>query len=374
MSFEKASPVGRRIVVKVGTSVLTGGTDRLDRSAMVELVRQCALLLEDGCELVLCSSGAIGAGLERLGRKDPPRSVVEKQMLAVVGQSRLMETWERLFDIYDVHVGQMLLTRGDIEDRHRFLNARDTLQALVAHGIVPIVNENDAIATDEIKVGDNDVLSALCVLLADADVLALLTDQPGLFTADPRTNPDAELIPEVREIDDGVRSVAGGSGTKLGTGGMETKLEAAEVARRAGADVIIAAGSAPDVIGRIARGEHVGTRFPALDTPLEGRKRWIFGGAVTGGKIVVDGGAEEALRGGGSSLLPAGVDEVRGEFERGDIVRLVGPGGRDVGRGVVRYGSDAVRTIQGHHSDRIPELLGYASGSVIVHREDLILL
>lgn len=363
----------RRMVVKLGTSVLTGGTRRLDRSRMVELVRQCAALRDDGVEIVLCSSGAIGAGRERLGFEDPPRSLSEKQMLAAVGQSRLMETWEGLFDIYGIHVGQMLLTRGDVEDRHRFLNARDTLQALVGHGIVPIVNENDAIATEEIKVGDNDVLSALCVLLADADLLAILTDQEGLYTSDPRTDPDAELIREVDEIDDDLRAAAGGAGA-LGTGGMKTKLEAAEIARRAGAEVVIASGSAPDILLRIAAGEAVGTRFPALEAPLEDRKRWIFGGAVSGARIVVDEGAREALRERCGSLLPAGVVRVEGDFERGDVVRIAGPDGGALGRGVVRYGSNETRRIRGCHSERIAEVLGYASGSVVVHRDDLILV
>ena len=363
-----------RVVVKLGTSVLTGGTRRLDRARMVDLVRQCAEVREAGLEVVLCSSGAIGAGRERLGFDDPPTSLSEKQMLAAVGQSRLMETWEQLFGIYGVHVGQMLLTRGDIEDRHRFLNARDTMQALVDYGIVPIVNENDAIATDEIKVGDNDVLSALCVLLADADLLVLLTDQEGLFTGDPRTDPDAELIREVGEIDEHLRSVAGGAGTGLGTGGMETKIEAADIARRAGARVEIASGSVPDVLPRLVAGERVGTRFPAPDTPLEGRKRWIFGGAVSGGRVHVDQGAEDALRERPVSLLPAGVVEVEGDFQRGDVVRLVGPEGRALGRGMVRYGSDEIRRIRGCHSERIPEILGYASGAVVIHREDLTII
>ena len=364
----------RRVVVKLGTSVLTAGTRSLDRSRMVELVRQLARLREEGVEVTVCSSGAIAAGRERLGMADSPGSLQQKQMLAAVGQSRLMEIWEQLFRLYDIHVGQLLLTREDIRDRHRYLNARDTLRELLDHGIVPIVNENDAVATAEIKVGDNDVLSALCVLLAEADLLLMLTDQAGLFTGDPRTDPDAELIPEVTEIDENLRAAAGGSVSGLGVGGMETKLEAAEIARRSGADVVIADGGVPDVIARITGGESMGTRIPAIESPLEGRKRWIFGGTPSDGSIDLDAGAARAVRQEGGSLLPAGVTGVDGDFERGDTVRLLDPDGTEVGRGIARYASDEIRRIAGCQSERIGEILGYHSGPVVVHRDDLILL
>jgi glutamate 5-kinase len=295
-------------------------------------------------------------------------------MLAAVGQSRLMEKWEQLFEIYGIHVGQMLLTRSDIENRHRFLNARDTLQTLLEHRIIPIVNENDAVATAEIKVGDNDNLSALCVLLGEADLLILLTDQAGLFTADPRRNPDAQLISEVRDIDEELRKLARGTASGMGVGGMKTKLEAADIARRAGADVVIASGSVPDIIKRIVAGEAIGTRFAATETPLENRKRWIFGGTVPSGRIVIDEGASNALEKGGNSLLPAGIIGVEGAFDRGDVVRIAGPKSKELARGIVRYYSDDVRRIKGCHSDQIPEILGYGYGPVVVHRDDLILL
>ncbi|HEX7069457.1 MAG TPA: glutamate 5-kinase, partial [Rhodothermales bacterium] len=272
----------RRVVVKIGTSVLTGGGPRLDRARMVDLVRQCAELHSRGHDVIVCTSGAIAAGRERLGFPDLPNTVAAKQMLAAVGQSRLMLFWESLFEIYGLHVGQMLLTRSDIQDRQRYLNARDVLLALLERRIVPIVNENDAVATAEIKVGDNDNLSAFVTLLGEANLLVLLTDQPGLFSADPRTDPDAQLIPEVRTIDQTLRDLAGASVSGLGVGGMLTKLQAADVARRAGADVVIAAGSAPDVILKIVDREQVGTRFPALETPLENRKRWILTGPSEG--------------------------------------------------------------------------------------------
>ncbi len=364
----------KRIVVKLGTSVLTGGTPRLDRPHMVELVRQCASLRLEGKEIVLCTSGAIAAGRERLGFPTLAPTVTSKQLLAAVGQSRLMLVWERLFDLYGLHVGQILLTRSDVESRVRFLNARDTMQALLEQGIVPIVNENDAVATEEIKVGDNDNLSALVAILADADLLLLLTDQPGLFTADPRLNPNAALIPEVRDIDASLRALAGGSRSGLGVGGMITKLQAADMARRAGTDVVIAAGRASNVITRIVAGDAVGTRFPALETPLESRKRWILAGPTAVGRIAVDDGAAAALRERGRSLLPAGILAVSGSFERGDTVTIVGPSERLLARGIARYGSGDLAQIVGCQSDEIVERLGYTYGPAAVHRNDLILL
>lgn len=364
----------QRIVVKLGTSVLTGGTPRLDRAQMVELARQCAELHHQGRDVILCTSGAIAAGREHLGFPDLAETVTNKQMFAAVGQSRLMLEWERFLEIYGIHVGQMLLTRSDVEDRRRFLNARDMLQALLEQRIVPVVNENDAVATAEIKVGDNDNLSALVVLLAEADLLLLLTDQPGLFTADPRTNPDAQLIPEVKAIDDTLRGLAGGSGSGLGVGGMITKLQAADVARRSGADVVIAAGRTPNVIGRIVAGEAVGTRFPALDSPLESRKRWIYAGPTPAGRLFVDEGAAHALLKNGRSLLPAGITAVEGNFQRGDTVSVRRSNGAELARGIVRYGEGELSQILGCHSDEIAGRLGYAYGPVAIHRNDLILL
>lgn len=363
----------KRIVVKLGTSVLTGGTRKLDRAHMMEIVRQCADLSRQGYDILICSSGAIAAGRERLNMPDTPESMAEKQMLAAVGQSRLMLIWERLFEIYDIHVGQILLTRADVNNRNRYLNARDTIQTLLEHNIIPVINENDAVATAEIKVGDNDNLSAFAVLLAEADLLCLLTDQPGIFTADPRLNPEAELIPEVQEIDDTLRNLAGGSVSGLGVGGMVTKLEAADVARRAGADVVIASGRAENVITRIAAGESVGTKFPALENPLESRKRWIFAGTTTSGTITVDSGAESAIRKNGSSLLPAGILTVQGDFERGDTILITGEESGEIARGITRYGSEELERIKGCQSEEISEKLGYAYGPVAVHRDDLIL-
>lgn len=363
----------QRIVIKVGTSVLTGETSRLDRAHIVELVRQTAELHGRKKDVIFCTSGAIAAGRERLNFQDPADSVATKQMLAAVGQSRLMFVWESLFDIYNIHVGQMLLTRADVDDRMRYLNARDMLQTLLDYRIVPIVNENDAVAVAEIKVGDNDNLSALVALLAEADVLILLTDQPGLFTADPRTDPKARLIREVQQIDENIHKVAGKSVSGLGVGGMATKLQAANIARRAGIDVVIASGREPDVITRIVRGESVGTLFRAVESPLDNRKRWIFAGQTPVGRIIVDDGAVRALRDKQSSLLPSGIMGTEGEFERGDTVLILSTNRADVARGIVRYNRQDLEIIKGCKSDQIYDRLGYTCGNVAVHRNDLIL-
>jgi glutamate 5-kinase len=364
----------KRIVVKLGTSVLTGGSQRLNRAAMVDLARQCAQLHAQGCDVIVVTSGAIAAGREQLGHPDLPSTVATKQMLAAVGQSRLMRIWEGLFEIYGLTVGQVLLTRADFAERDRFLNARDALHALLEHHIVPIVNENDAIVTAEIKVGDNDNLSAMVAVLAEADCLLLLTDLDGLYTADPRTHPGAQLIPEVLNIDSTLAAVAGDSVSGLGTGGMATKLQAADTARRSGADVVIASGRAQDVILRVLAGEPVGTRFPAVDSPIENRKRWIFGSARPDGRVSVDQGAAVALRDKGGSLLPAGITRVEGHFERGDTVLIVDPSGSALARGVVRYDAADLRRIAGCQSTEIADRLGYTAGPVAVHRNDMLLL
>ncbi|NIG88596.1 glutamate 5-kinase [Serratia symbiotica] len=347
------------LVVKLGTSVLTGGSLRLNRAHIVELIRQCAQQHAAGHRIVIVTSGAIAARREHLDYPDLPATIATKQLLAAVGQSRLIQLWEQLFALYGIHIGQMLLTRTDLEDRERFLNnARDTMMALLDNRIVPIINENDAVATAEIKVGDNDNLSALAVILAGANKLLLLTDQQGLYTADSRDNPQAELIREVQHIDDTLRAIAGDSISGLGT-----KLQAA--------DVVIAAGSKPGVVADVIEGKSVGTRFHALATPLENCKRWIFG-APPAGEITIDDGAVEAMITRGSSLLPKGICEVKGNFSRGEVIRIRTLAGRDLAHGVSRYNSDAMRMIAEHHSQDISEILGYEYGSVAVRRDDMI--
>lgn len=361
------------IVVKLGTSVLTGGTKQLDRAHLVELVRQCALLIRQGHKVIIVTSGAIAAGRQHLNHPTLANTIANKQMLAAVGQSRLIQEWENLFAIYGIHIGQMLLTRADLDDRERYLNARDMLRALLDNNIVPVVNENDAVATAEIKVGDNDNLSALVAILAKADKLLLLTDQSGLFTADPRTSPDATLIQEVAQIDEALHKLAGGSVSGLGTGGMATKLQAADVACRAGVEVTIAAGSRADVIAQILDGESVGTRFLPMSTPLESRKRWILAGPPPAGKILIDAGAATAVVTNHSSLLAKGIVSVEGSFQRGAVARICNLQGKQLARGLCRYSSEELSLIAGQHSQDIPKLLGHANGAVAVHCDDLVI-
>lgn len=364
----------RRIVVKLGTSVLTGGTRELSHPQMVELVRQCAALHHQGYEIIICTSGAVAAGRAQLGFPDLPSTVTNKQMLAAVGQSRIMLTWERFFEIYSIRVGQILLTHGDVESRHRFLNAQDTLRALIEYRIIPIINENDAVAIEEIKIGDNDSLSAMVAILTGADLLLILTDQEGLFTADPREDPEAQLIEEVDAITGDLFALAGDSRSGLGIGGMVTKLRAAHMAQRAGVDVVIASGRESDVITRVVDGASIGTRFLALDTSLENRKRWVLAGVVNAGHIVVDAGAARALREQGRSLLPVGIVDVAPDFERGDTVPILMQDGTEIARGIARYPGMDLARIKGCRSDKIAERLGYTFGDVAVHRNDMIVL
>ena len=361
------------IVIKLGTSVLTQGTRQLNKAHMVEIVRQCARAHEQGHRVIIVTSGAIAAGREHLGFPDLPATVASKQFLAAVGQSQLIQLWEQLFSLYTIHIGQMLLTRADLEDRERFMNARDMLRALLDNRVIPVINENDAVATAEIKVGDNDNLSALAAILADADTLVLLTDQQGLFTADPRSHPDAQLIDKIPAITQDVYELAGGSVSGLGTGGMATKIQAAEVATRAGIRVIIAAGGEPANIANILKGTPVGTLFEPSACPLESRKRWLFG-PPPAGHIQVDAGAATALLTRGSSLLPRGITGVGGPFARGEVVRITTADGATIAHGVACYSSEDLQRIQGKHSDQIHALLGYEHGANAVHRDDCLII
>ncbi|WP_273402586.1 glutamate 5-kinase [Actinobacillus porcinus] len=361
----------KTIVVKFGTSTLTQGTPKLNRAHMVSIVKQITELHNAGFRVVIVTSGAMAAGRDYLGHPQLPPTIASKQMLAAVGQSQLIQTWESLFDIYDIRIGQILLTRADIEDRERFLNARDTLHALLDNRIIPVINENDAVATAEIKVGDNDNLSALAAILVQADQLYLLTDQQGLFDSDPRKNLDAKLIPVVEQITEHIRSIAGGSGTTLGTGGMFTKITAADVATRSGVETIIAPGNQPNVIVDLAYGQAIGTKFTAQTDPLESRKQWLFA-APAAGVVVIDDGAESAVLIQHKSLLPAGIVAVEGRFSRGEVVKIRTQSGKDIALGMPRYNSDALAQIKGKKSTEIERILGYEYGSVAVHRDDMI--
>ena len=364
-----------RIAVKLGTSTLTNGTLRLSPPLLIELARQISQLQSIGHQVVLVSSGAIAAGHERLDFPRLPKDIPAKQMLAAIGQPRLMATYEQIFKLYGLNVAQILLTRSDLESRHRYLNARNTLIALMEHKVIPVVNENDTVATDEIRVGDNDNLSALVANLVDADWLILLTDQPGLYTADPRTHPDARLVEEItsREFEPELWQSAGSNPQGLGTGGMMTKLQAADLARRSGAYCVIAAGKEPNVLMRIAEGERIGTRFPPLASSLESRKRYILSARQAPGQLSVDDGAAEAVHG-GASLLPVGITAVGGTFERGDTVRVLVSDGTEIARGIVNYNDQDLAQIVGFSSDKIEPTLGYHFGDEVIHHNDLVLL
>lgn len=365
----------RRIIVKLGTSTLTAGTKRLSLPHLVSLVQQIAEIHADGSQVMLVSSGAIATGREELNHPDLPRHVPVKQMLAAVGQPRLMALYHQLFQIYDITVAQVLLTRADLSDRRRYLNARNTLEALLAHKLLPVINENDTVATDEIKFGDNDTLSALVANLIEADLLLFLTDQQGLYTGDPRSDPGARLVESIRtaEIPEELWRAAGGSQSGLGTGGMFTKLKAADLARRTGTTVVIARGNTPNVLVQAAHGEPVGTLFTPLLTTIESRKRYILAGMKSTGKLQIDEGAAGALAG-GSSLLPVGVVGVWGSFERGDSVRVLDHNGKEIALGLVNYSAKDLAAICKRQSGEIEQVLGYTYGDEVIHRNNLLML
>ena len=364
-----------RIVIKLGTSTLTGGAKKLSAPRLVDLARQVAGLQMRGYQVVLVSSGAIAAGREVLGYPTLPKHLPAKQMLAAVGQPRLMAIYEQYFSIYAEKVAQILLTRADFGDRRRYLNARNTLDALLSQKIIPIINENDTLAIEEIRFGDNDNLSAQVANLVEADLLVLLTDQDGLYSADPRLDPTAALIRKVgpEPFSQQLWLAAGGSTAGLGTGGMATKLQAADLARHAGTTVVIACGCEPDVLLRLTGGEELGTRFLPVINKVEGRKRYILSGNRAAGELEVDPGALRALARGGS-LLPAGLVRVSGEFERGDTVRVAGPGSKTIGLGLSSYPSQDLVQLCGKQSAEIESILGYTFGDEVIHRNNLILL
>lgn len=369
----------RRIVVKLGTTLLTSGRDHLDLAVMAMLVEQLAVLHARGRELIVVSSGAVAAGRERLRRRAAAgiHGTPLKQVLASIGQSHLMSTYEMLFSRHDITIAQALLTRDSLMDRAGYLNARNTLMALCDIDVICIVNENDVIAVDELgerRFGDNDNLSAMVANLIDADLLVLLTDTGGLYSADPRVHPEATLIPLVDNITPEIESLAGGSLSGQGVGGMCTKVEAAKLATCSGIDVVVASGREHDVLLRLDSGERVGTLFPASSSKLESRKRWMASGLASHGRITVDTGAVRALKRGAGSLLPAGIVAVSGVFHRGDIVDVVGEDGVRVASGIVNYDSGEVRKVQGKHSDLMAGVLDRVYGDEVVHRNNMVVL
>jgi len=339
---------------------------------MLEIVRQIALLHEQGKQVVIVTSGAVAAGREVLRHPTVERHLPSKQMFAAVGQGRLMQIWAELFALFDIHVGQLLLTRGDFSNRKRYLNIRDTLVCLLSHRVLPVINENDTVATKEIRVGDNDNLAALVANLIAADRLILLTDQQGLYTADPRYNSEAKLISVVKHINEGIFNLAKGpaAGLGLGTGGMATKIEAAQLAARSGTPTIIASANHPDILNEIVAGKQIGTLFLAETNAKESRKRWLLSEKAQG-MIHVDAGAAKKLSTSGASLLPIGITKTNHSYERGAVVQLIAPNGQAVAIGITNYGSCDIEKLIGIHSKHIEDILGYTYGPEVIHRDNL---
>ena len=370
----RAAPTrARRVVVKIGSALLTNAGQGVDAAAIAGWAAQMARLRARGVEVVLVTSGAVAVGMQRLGRQARPHALHELQAMAAVGQMGLVQLYESAFQRHDLRTAQMLLTHDDLAERRRYLNARSTLRTLLDLGVIPVINENDTVATEEIRFGDNDTLAALVANLAEADLLLILTDQAGLHDRDPRAHPDARLVAEGAAGDALLLEMAGGSGA-LGRGGMRTKLLAAERAARAGAATVIASGREADVIGRVLAGEPVGTWLKPAEERLAARKQWLAGHARVAGGLVLDAGAVKVIREAGKSLLPVGVKRVEGEFTRGEIVACLDPEGLEVARGLVNYSADEARRIIGQSSDRIEVILGYVDEPELIHRDNLVVL
>lgn len=363
-----------KLVIKLGTSTLTKGTKSLSRRHMLEYARQIAILHEKGVDVVIVTSGAVAAGREILQHPKVDRSFPAKQMFAAVGQGRLMQIWAELFSIYDIAVGQLLLTRDDFSNRQRYLNVRDTLASLLNQKVIPIINENDSVATKHSKVGDNDNLAALASNLIAADLLTIITDIEGLFSSDPRINPDAKLISVVEQIDEQTFKIASGaSPLSQGTGGMFTKIEAARLASQSGTPTVIASGNHPDVLLDLYEGKQIGTLFQAETTSRESRKRWMLSEKKQG-IICIDAGAETGLKKQGASLLAVGITKVNDMFERGAIIQIVAPTGKPIAVGMTNYSSKDIQKLVGAHSNQIEERLGYSYGNEIVHRDNMTMI
>jgi glutamate 5-kinase len=364
----------RRLTIKVGSSLVTAEGRGLDRDAIANWAAQIAALRAGGREVLLVSSGAIAEGMKRLGWPRRPQSMHELQAAAAVGQMGLVQVYESCFAEHGLRTAQVLLTHADLADRQRYLNARSTLRTLLALGVVPVINENDTVVTDEIRFGDNDTLGALVTNLVEADCLVILTDQSGLYSADPRHDPNAKLLQRARAGDPALEDIAGGAGSSIGRGGMITKVLAAKRAARSGAHTVIASGREKDVLVRLAAGEAIGTFIQAQTSPLAARKQWLADHLQLAGRLHLDAGAARALRAGGRSLLPVGVSAVEGEFERGAAVACVGPDGAEIARGLVNYSAGDARRIAGHPSTEIVALLGYEDEPELIHRDNLVVL
>ncbi|HIB83710.1 MAG TPA: glutamate 5-kinase [Chromatiaceae bacterium] len=374
MNSREKLAASKRWVVKIGSSLLTANGRGLDKAAIARWVAQIAALRNKGCDVVLVSSGAVAEGVSRLGWDSRPRALHELQAAAAIGQMGLVQVYEANFSQHDLHTAQILLTHDDLSNRRRYLNARSSLNTLLDLGVVPVVNENDTVATDEIRLGDNDTLAALVANLIEADALVILTDQDGLFTADPGRDPDATLIDEVEMHDSRLEAMAGDSRSGLGRGGMRTKIEAARLAARCGAATVIVGGRIDDVIGKLSSGENVGTLLAPTCEPVAARKQWLAAHLQEAGKVVLDSGAAKVLRDSGGSLLAVGVVAVQGQFQRGELVSCIDEQGRVVARGLINYDANETTQIMGLPSQKIESVLGYVDESELIHRDNLVLV
>ena len=365
----------KRVVVKVGSSTITYANGKRNFGRIDQLARELSDLQNQGKEMILVTSGAVAVGVDRMGLPGKPTTIPGKQAAAAVGQGVLMHTYEHFFADYGQIVAQVLLTKTESIDRHRYTNSRNTFMELLRQRVIPIVNENDVVALDELKIGDNDNMSALVAGIVDADVVILLSDIDGLYTANPQTHPEAELVPLVTEITPAIEASAGGVGSAVGTGGMATKIQAAKAATSSGIHLVIASGTEPQAITRILQGESVGTLFVSRENRLQFRKRWLAFGARIQGSISVDDGCVRALRQqGGCSILPIGITAVEGSFEAGSTISVVDKEGHELARGLTHYSGAELQLLKGHRSSEIAELLGHKTYDEIIHRDDLIIL
>lgn len=364
----------QRIVVKVGSSTLAHRTGKLNLYRIEQLVRELADIANQGKEVLFVSSGAQAAGMGHLGLRQKPSSIAEKQVIAACGQGVLMHIYEKLFAEYGQVVGQVLLTRENAMRHNQYQHSRTALLTMLSMGIIPIINENDAVAVDEIKIGDNDNLSAMVATLVDADALVILSDIEGLYTANPTTHADAKLIHEIPDITPAVEQLAGGAGSAIGTGGMATKIEAAKVATSAGVTMAIAKGSRPHVLRDLLLGKEIGTVFPAREAHLKVRKSWLAFGKDLRGDICVDEGCERAMRDQSSSLLAAGITGCEGDFAAGNTVRVLAASGQEIARGIVNYDIETLKKLMGHQTGEFPQLLQGEIKEEVIHRDNMVLM
>lgn len=365
----------KRIVIKVGTSTITYANGKRNFSQIDRLAREISDLQNQGKEMILVTSGAVAVGVDRMGLPGKPKTIPGKQAAAAVGQGVLMHTYEKFFADYGQIVAQVLITKTEAIDRHRYTNTRNTFMELMRQRVIPIVNENDVVALDELKIGDNDNMSALVAGIVDADLVIILSDVDGLYTANPQTHPDAVIVPEVAEITPEIEASADGVGSARGTGGMATKIQAAKAATSSGIHLVIASGTEKNAITRVLQGEELGTLFVSRENRLQFRKRWLAFGAKIAGSIVVDDGCAKAIRkAGGCSILPAGVFAVQGEFLPGSTVSVIDKDAHELARGLVHYSSAELEQIKGCNSGEIANILGHKNFDEVIHRDDLVIL